>query len=120
MDHVDKITESEKLGIEAIITEQEIKEAIFASSAQGAPCPNGFSFLFYQTYWDIIKSDIILLCSHFYCHDLDLTKLNKSVICLIPKEKDALVINKYRPISFVNSSFKIISKILTNMLVNLF
>lgn len=52
----------------------------------------------------------------FYNHTLDLHKLNKSCVCLIPKEKGAAHIRKFRPISLVNCSFKILSKILTNIL----
>lgn len=50
---------------------------------------------------------------YIYDHDLDLHKLNKSCICLIAKEKDATLIKKFRSISLVNCTFKIISKLLT-------
>jgi hypothetical protein len=35
--------------------EEEIKEAIFSSYAEGAPGPDGLSFLFYQKFWEVIK-----------------------------------------------------------------
>lgn len=41
--------------------EEEIKKAVFDSYAEGAPSPDGFSFLFYQKFWDLIKSDLIAL-----------------------------------------------------------
>lgn len=63
-----------------------------------------------------MKNDLLALCNHFYDHDLDLHAINKSVICLIPKEKDVKLISKFRPINLVNCSFKIISNILTNRL----
>lgn len=44
---------------------------------------------------------------------MELQFINKSVICLIPKEPEAQVIKKFRPISLVNCSFKILSKLLT-------
>lgn len=53
------------------------------------------------------------LCQQFYSGTLELQFINKSIICLIPKELDAQVIKKFRPISLVNCSFKILSKILT-------
>lgn len=55
----------------------------------------------------------MLLTHYFYENELDLHKINKSCICLIPKEKDAQLIKKYKPISLVNYRFKLISKILT-------
>jgi Reverse transcriptase (RNA-dependent DNA polymerase) len=38
------------------------------------------------------------------------------MVCLLPKEPDATVIQNFRPISLVDCSYKIISKILTNMM----
>ena len=41
------------------------------------------------------------------------------MICLIPKEQDATVIQKFRPISLVDCCYKIISKILTTRLTDI-
>jgi Reverse transcriptase (RNA-dependent DNA polymerase) len=38
------------------------------------------------------------------------------MVCLIPKEKEATIIKKFRPISLVDCGYKIIQKTLTNML----
>ncbi|XP_066344398.1 uncharacterized protein [Miscanthus floridulus] len=46
----DKVTTSENELLEASFTEDEIKAAIFDSYAEGAPGPDGFSFLFYQAF----------------------------------------------------------------------
>jgi Reverse transcriptase (RNA-dependent DNA polymerase) len=59
----------------------------------------------------------MLLLKHFYTHSLDVAKLNHVMLCLIPKESNAQVIQKFRPISLVDCSYKIISKVLTNRLV---
>lgn len=47
---------------------------------------------------------------------MNLQKLNKASVCLIPREKDAVEIKKLRPISLLNCSLKIISQVLTNRL----
>jgi hypothetical protein len=49
-------------------------------------------------------------------HSLNVLKLNHVMVCLISKEKDAKVIQKYRHISLVDYCYKIISKILANRL----
>jgi hypothetical protein len=48
--------------------------------------------------------------------DLDLYRLNFSLLTLIPKELDVVIIQKLRPISLTNCTFKIFSKCVTNML----
>jgi Reverse transcriptase (RNA-dependent DNA polymerase) len=58
----------------------------------------------------------MILLQHFYDNSLKVAKLNHVMLCLIPKEFNASRIQKYRLISLVDCSYKIISKILTNRL----
>jgi hypothetical protein len=54
--------------------------------------------------------------SDWHKGELDLFRLNFSLLTLIPKEPDAKTIQKYRPIALTNCSFKIFSKCVTNRL----
>lgn len=81
-----------------------------------APGPYGLSFLFYQTFWEVVKDDLVLLFNAFRNGQLDISKLNLASVCLIPKKEDALSITNFCPISLINCSFKIITKLLTNRL----
>lgn len=56
----------------APFTDEEIKEAIFSCYSDGAPGPYGLPFLFYQKFWDIIKTDIVNMCKDFFEGRLDL------------------------------------------------
>lgn len=109
----DKITQLENDLLTKPFSESELHQDVFESEPNGAPGPDGLTFRFYQFFWDIIKSDLMQLCHHFSLGTLELQFINKSVICLIPKEPDAQNIKKFRHISLVNCSFKILSKILT-------
>jgi Reverse transcriptase (RNA-dependent DNA polymerase) len=40
------------------------------------------------------------------------------MLCLLPKESKASIIQKFKPISLLDCSYKIISKILTNRLAH--
>jgi len=46
----DKVIDSENELLEAPFTEEEIKNVVFDSYAEGGPGPDGFSFLFYQSF----------------------------------------------------------------------
>jgi len=46
----DKVIDSENELLEAPFTEEEIKNTVFDSYAEGGPGPDGFSFLFYQSF----------------------------------------------------------------------
>jgi Reverse transcriptase (RNA-dependent DNA polymerase) len=110
------VDESNRLLLEQPFTLTKLKEAVFGSNASDAPGPDGFSFAFYQYFWSIVQDDLMLLLQHFYNNALNVTKLNHVMMCLLPKEKDATVIQKFRPISLVDCSYKIIYKVLTNRL----
>jgi hypothetical protein len=96
-----------------------IKEAVFGSYADGAPGPDGLSFFFYQKYWDIIALDLLHLFEAWFDDKLDIFRLNFAMITLIPKENDARTMKKFRPISLLNCSFKILCKVLTNRLAKI-
>ena len=113
----DKISNDENEVLEAPFSEEEIRAAVFESYAEGAPGPDGFSFLFYQTFWNIIKYDFMRLVRDFESGNLNLDRLNYAMITLIPKEPDATHLKKFRPISLINCSFKIFAKALNNRLI---
>lgn len=76
----DKITPQENSLLVAPFTLEEIRVALFACEANGAPGPDDLSFKFYQHFWDIVKTDLLSICSHFHTQTLHLDKLNKSVM----------------------------------------
>ena len=45
---------------------QEIKAVVFAINQESAPSPDGFGAFFYQTYWDIIKDDVVKVVLEFF------------------------------------------------------
>lgn len=109
----DKVNEIENNWLTAPFTEEEIKQAIFSCYPEGAPGPDGVSFLFYQKFWDVVKNDIVEMFRDFYEGKLDLYRLNFALLTLIPKEVDARNMKKFRPIALCNCSFKIFSTVLT-------
>jgi hypothetical protein len=50
--------------------------------------PDGFLIEFYQTCWDLIKDDMMVLFNDFYLGVLDIQRLNYGVITLLPKIKE--------------------------------
>ena len=94
----------------------EIKLTLFSCNPHKSPGSDGLSFLFYQTFWDTVKGDLLYLFQSFFSNSLELSKLNFVSICLIPKKDNPKLVTNYRPISLINFSFKLITKVLTNRL----
>jgi hypothetical protein len=51
--------------------------------------------------------------------EIHISRINYAMIILIPKEEDVRSLKKFRPISFINCSFKIFAKVLNNRLVTI-
>ena len=79
-----------------------------------APRPDGFLAEFYQAFWGTIEGDLMALFSEFHKEELPLYSLNFGTIILLPKYKEAIKIQQYRPICLLNVSFKIFTKVSTN------
>lgn len=112
-DDSDLVLEEENNLLDKPFFENQIKETIMSSYANGVPGPNGFSFLFYQTYWELIKSHLMWFIRDFEAGSLNVYRLNFATITMIPKEPNAIDMNKFRPISLSNYVVKIFTKAMT-------
>ena len=78
--------------------------------------PGGYPGVFYRSYWDIVKGqDISLVKEVFRTKEVD-SKLNKTMIVLIPKVKNAYTFNHFRRISLCNFIYKVVSRIISTRL----
>ena len=102
--------------LEADFTHQEIEAVINELPRNKSPGPDGFSNEFIEECWPLIKWDIINLCQEFQNSEICLKSINSSFITLIPKKDSPISPNDFRPISLLNTSMKIITKLLANRL----
>jgi Reverse transcriptase (RNA-dependent DNA polymerase) len=105
--------------LEAPFTALEIRQIVFSCDPNKAPSLDEFLFQFYQAFWDLVFSDVTALVNAFYTNQLDVLKINLATTCLLPKKIDASNIKNYRPISLINYSFKIITKLLAARLATI-
>ncbi|XP_039123641.1 uncharacterized protein LOC120260266 [Dioscorea cayenensis subsp. rotundata] len=75
-----------------------------------------FLFFFFKQNWDTISEDLFRLCEDFYYFRANLEKINWANIALIPKVAAPASHSDYRPISLINSTLKILSKLLATRL----
>jgi hypothetical protein len=106
-------------GLESIadpILHSEIDSVVKKMPSDKAPGPDGFNGLFLKKCWHFIKGDFYSLCADFYSGLINLECINKSFIILLPKKDSPESVNDYRPISLMNISLKVITKILAERL----
>ena len=72
--------------------------------------------MFMKKCWPLIKEDFYRLCTDFFNCDLNLKIINNSFITLVPKIGAPETVNDFRPISLLNSSIKLLTKLLAERL----
>ncbi|CAM8914180.1 unnamed protein product [Rhodiola kirilowii] len=94
------------------VTEDEIKMAVFSLGPLKAPGIDGFPAVFYQKFWDKIKNSVVREVRRFWVEGSLNERMNRTLIALIPKKKEADRMEDWRPISLCTVAMKIITKIL--------
>jgi hypothetical protein len=97
-------------------THEEIDTVVSNLPRDKSPGPDGFNTDFVKKCWSIIKFDFYRLCDAFHLGSVCLESINGSHITLLPKVDAPSKVFDIRPISLVNTSIKIITKLLANRL----
>jgi len=95
---------------------EDIDQVIRFLPSHKAPGPDSFNIDFVKRCWPIIFQDFYNLCSAFYLGQACLQSINGSHIVMVPKHNHAIKVSDFRPISLLNTSMKIITKLLANRL----
>ncbi|KAK0588170.1 hypothetical protein LWI29_035325 [Acer saccharum] len=111
-----KISDSELVDLFLEVGETEVKKSLFSIGGIKAPGPDGFPAIFYQSFWDICKGELMELVLDCFKKGRVPCDLNSTLISLIPKIPNPTNLSHFRPISLCNTSYKIISKILVQRL----
>jgi hypothetical protein len=108
------ITTEDNISLCALPSEQEIFSALSEMGSTKAPCPDGFTTLFYQKYWSTVKDVVLSSIWDFFGNNHLQQQHDHTFIVLIPKMPGASSVHQFRPISLCNIIYKIISKLLAN------
>lgn len=98
--------------LELLPTEEEVKSVVFGMDKDSAAGSDGFSMVFYQNCWQIIKQDLMEAVCDFFLGGSQPKGFTSTMVVLIPKKDGAARWNEFRLISLCNVSSKILSKIL--------
>ena len=113
------IIEEENSILKKVPTREKIKETLFQMQNLKAPGLNGLHAFFYKEFWPIVGDTIIDAIISFFTNQCLPKEANNSLIVLIPKTTNPTSVNNFRPISFYNVVYKIISKLLVAKLRHL-
>ena len=81
--------------------EEEVRRVVLVVEEDKALGLDGFSIVFFQVCWEVVKEDIIKIFREFHVERKFEAILNSTFISLIPKIPGALEMKDFRPISLV-------------------
>ncbi|XP_026428320.1 uncharacterized protein LOC113324214 [Papaver somniferum] len=113
------ITEEDQNMLDSVPSSDEIKKAVWEMNADGAPGPDSYSGIFYNSCWEIINKDFVEAIQYFWRRKYIPRGLNSIFLVLLPKTQNAKKPNQFRPIGLSNFSFKVFTKILSTRMSGL-
>ena len=94
-------------------TMQEAEATLKMMNYDSAPGPNGFGPSFFRAAWSTCQAKVMAFLTDFHSGVVELERINRAYIVLLPKKDVVVIANDYRPISLQNCAPKLASKIMT-------
>lgn len=102
--------------LEGEYTKEDVYLALKSMGSWKAPGPDGFQAGFYQKAWSIAGDDLSTMVLNILRGGNMRPELAEALLVLIPKKHNLGNITQFRPISFCNVTFKLVTKVLVNRL----
>ena len=100
---------------EGLLTDAECLESLKTMAPNKSPGTDGLPAEFYKIFWDGVKPFLINALNHGYAKGhLSITQ-KRGMITLVPKKnKPAILLKNWRPITLLNCGYKIAAKSIAN------
>lgn len=109
--------ESEDIkNLEAPVNDEEVFFAVKGLACNKTPGKDGLPAKFYNKLWHVIGKQVCEVIRFAYNKGRMSRSMAEGVITLIPKVGDKRELRDWRPISLLNSDYKVLSKVISNRL----
>lgn len=108
------VTEEHNVALLKPITVEEVAAAVKELPSDKAPGVYAIPAEIYQELWEDIEFDVFNFVGEAISQEHISDELNTSKIALLPKSKDRMRVQNYRPISLLNTLYKVIAKLYAN------
>ena len=113
-----KCSDDQKRALTKPFTRAEIRDVFFALPRNKTCGPDGYSAEFSCGCWDIVGSEVCEAIEEFFASGSMLRQRNATTLVLIPKITNASTTSDFRPISCLNTIYKVVSKLLASRLLD--
>ena len=106
------LSKEDKGSLNLPVSDDEIREGLWALKPYKAPGPDGLHAGFFQRFWPTIKESMRNEVTYIFEECRIPYYLNRTNIVLIPKIAGPKSLGNYHPISLCNTVYKIVTKII--------
>lgn len=112
-----KCSDDQKCALTKPFTRAEIRDVFFALPHNKTCGPDGYSAEFFCGCWDIVGSEVCEAIEEFFASSSMLRQWNATTLILVPKIPNTSTTSDFRPISCLNTIYKVVSKLLESRLL---
>ena len=114
--NLNTLNDNENKVLEGSVSETECENAINNMKLNKSPGSDGLPVEFYKTFWPAVKTLVVdSLNAGYDAGELSVTQ-KRGVLNLIFKKDDKTLLSNWRPISLLNTDYKILAHVLSNRL----
>ena len=100
------------------ISSDDIWESLSSQNKKSSPASDGLTPKFYIWAWELIESDLCEVINNCYLYRSMSKSMRTATVTLLPKKGNLKKLENWRPISLLNTDYKILSKIITKRLTD--
>lgn len=111
-----RCSQSQQQFLDKMFTKDEIRDAFFSLPRNKTSGPDGYSAEFFMGCWSVVGHEVSEAVLEFFRSGKILKQWNATSLVVIPKSPNAARTTDFRPISCLNTVYKVISKLLASRL----
>ncbi|WZZ05910.1 hypothetical protein YC2023_091831 [Brassica napus] len=110
------VSQSQALLMTTMPIPEEVKALFFKLNPNKAPGPDGLTSGFFKGAWSVIGAETTTSILQFFSSSFLPASANATILSLVPKYPGASKLSEFRPISCLNTVYKVISRLLVRRL----
>ena len=113
---IPRLPEKARESCEGVITERELNNAVKAMENNKSPGFDGLTTNFYKHFWPLFGAELTRVYNYSFNNGLLTVSQRRGIITLLFKKGDRTQLKNWRPITLLNTDYKILTRALANRL----